>query len=320
MARKVFFSFHHGGDSRRIGVVRNHGVTKDDYQEAGYIDSADWEKIKLQGKDATEKWINDQLNGTSVTVVLIGSKTSERYWVNYEIEESLKRGNALLGVYIHNIKGLEQATALKGNNPFNRFLIEETKQKLGDVISTYDWINDDGYNNFSKWVELACTDLKRYLNLNISNLGLPNVEKSLNNSSNIVSTAIRDVGEQFIEDSGVKINLIYEVEIDCEVKQDGFRPFFLRSTKYFLKKKRSLDFFIKSCNVPHPFSVKWKIKNTGNEAKSLKALRGEIINDAGFGRRKENTLYTGTHYVECYVIKDNYCVDKDRIDVPITSV
>ncbi len=152
MVRKVFFSFYHKGDSKRIGVVRNHWITKPDRESAGYIDSADWEKLKLKGKKVVEDWIKDQLNGTSLTVVLIGEKTSEREWVKYEIEESYKKGNALLGVYIHNIKGLDEKTTPKGKNPFNEVEIEDSIT-LDKIADTYDWVNDNGYENFGKWVD-----------------------------------------------------------------------------------------------------------------------------------------------------------------------
>ena len=102
MSRKVFFSFHHSGDIGRIGQVRNSWLTKG--EDAGYVDEADWESIKRQGEGAVKKWIDTQLNGTSVTVVLIGNETASRPWVNYEIRESHKKKNGLLGIYIHNCK------------------------------------------------------------------------------------------------------------------------------------------------------------------------------------------------------------------------
>ena len=51
-----------------------------------------------------QKWIDEQMKGTSVTVVLIGAETSTRPHVGYEIAESHKKGNGMLGIYIHNIK------------------------------------------------------------------------------------------------------------------------------------------------------------------------------------------------------------------------
>ena len=71
-----------------------------------------------QGADAIRRWIDQQLNGTSVTVVLIGAETANREWVNYEIIESTKRGNGLLGVYIHGVTDLNGRTDTQGANPF----------------------------------------------------------------------------------------------------------------------------------------------------------------------------------------------------------
>ena len=83
MARRVFFSFHYKQDAARAGVVRNHSVTKSGLGDAGYIDAADWETLERQGERAIQNWIDRQLQGTSVTVVLIGRETANRPWVQY---------------------------------------------------------------------------------------------------------------------------------------------------------------------------------------------------------------------------------------------
>src|SRR5437016_4841799 len=104
MARKTFFSFHYENDVWRANIVRNSWVTKSGIEEAGFVDSAAFEEVKQRGSKAIKEWIDDQLTGTSVTVVLIGSETSNRDYVVYELEQSWKRGNGILGVYINNIK------------------------------------------------------------------------------------------------------------------------------------------------------------------------------------------------------------------------
>jgi hypothetical protein len=85
-----------------------------------------------------------------------------------------------------------------------------------------------------------------------------------------------------------------------------------------LKTKKKLSFFIRSTDVPRPYIVKWKIKNKGDIAKKRGMLRGEILNDDGSETRIENSNFGGQHFVECYVIKDEVCVARDRIDVPIS--
>lgn len=155
MVRRVFFSFHYERDVWRSGQVRNSWVARPDRGTAGFIDAASWEKVKNKGEDAIKKWIADQLNGTSVTIVLIGAETASRDWVTHEIKESYKKGNGLLGIRIHNIKDQNQRTDSMGDNPFDKLYIEENgvKKYLSQIYPTYDWVNNDGYNNLGKWVE-----------------------------------------------------------------------------------------------------------------------------------------------------------------------
>jgi len=157
MVRRVFFSFHYERDVWRSGQVRNSWVAKPDRETAGFIDAASWEEVKKKGEDAIKKWIADQLNGTSVTIVLIGAETASRDWVMHEIKESYKKGNGLLGMRIHDIKDQNQRKDSMGENPFDKLYIEENgvKKYLSQIYQTYDWINNDGYNNLGKWVEAA---------------------------------------------------------------------------------------------------------------------------------------------------------------------
>ena len=85
-------------------------------REANYIDKAAFEKVKRQGQQAVRSWIDKQLEGTSVTVVLIGTETLNRPFVQYEICKSLERGNAVIGVHIDSIRDMRtQMTSVKGN-------------------------------------------------------------------------------------------------------------------------------------------------------------------------------------------------------------
>lgn len=147
MARRVFFGFHYEKDIWRASQIRNSWVTKPDREAAGFWDAASWEEVKKKGEEAIKSWILDQLKDTSVTVVLIGTETSERKYVQYEIEQSWEKGNGLIGVYIHNMKDTNGKTEPKGEDPF---LKTEYKN-----IRTYDWVQDDGYNNLGDWVEAA---------------------------------------------------------------------------------------------------------------------------------------------------------------------
>lgn len=152
MARQTFFSFRYKKDNWRAGIVRNSWVTQE-RKASGFFDSADWEEVKKKSDSAIEKWIDDQLYGTSVTVVLIGSDTSGKKWIDYEILASHKRGNGILGIYVHGLKDKDGNTSQKGGNPFDNW----TFKKNGQIITypVYDWNINDGYKNLGDWIEKA---------------------------------------------------------------------------------------------------------------------------------------------------------------------
>jgi MTH538 TIR-like domain (DUF1863) len=116
MARSVFFSFHYQNDVWRANQIRNlHIVTG--CAAAGFQDSSLWEESKKKGDAVIKKLIDDGLLGTSVTVVLIGSETSKRKYVGYEIDRSVARGNGLLGIYVHSLKDKDGKTSPMGVVP-----------------------------------------------------------------------------------------------------------------------------------------------------------------------------------------------------------
>jgi hypothetical protein len=160
MARKIFFSFHYERDAWRAGQVRNSNVVSAE-DRYGFIDAVDWESIRKKGDSAIERWVDDQLKNTSVTVVLIGAETADRDWVRHEIVKSWNRGNGLVGIRIHNIKDQDQKTDASGRNPFDDFKLQDGTV-LSAVCKTYDWVSDDGRKNLGKWADEAATMRAEY--------------------------------------------------------------------------------------------------------------------------------------------------------------
>jgi len=146
VARRVFFSFKYEDVSRAM-VVRNSWVTQGK-EAAGFIDAADFEEVKRQGDTAIKNWIDNQLEGTSVTVVLVGTETCASRWVKYEIERSIEIGNGLLGIDVSKIKDMQ------GN-------MSERCGEIPKGYSFYLWNNDDGYKNMGEWIEKAARDAGR---------------------------------------------------------------------------------------------------------------------------------------------------------------
>lgn len=158
MARSVFYSFCYGDDINRTMVVRNRWVTQGNQTISGIIDKAEFEKLKRTGDKAVYNWIDKQLEGTSVTVVLLGTNTLTRPFVQYEICESIKRGNAVIGVHIHNIKDMltgRTSTQCNVHSIIGQYRDNSPAyfDKHSDGI--YDYSLDCGYDNLGLWVEKA---------------------------------------------------------------------------------------------------------------------------------------------------------------------
>ncbi len=144
--RHVFFSFKYLDVSRAM-VVRNSWVTQGT-KASGFIDAVAFEKLKKLGDLAIRNWIDTQLFGTSVTVVLVGAQTCASRWVKYEIKKSKSIGNGLLGIDVSQIKDLQNLTSSKCGNIPSRYPF-------------YYWNKDSGYNNMGGWIENAAKAVGR---------------------------------------------------------------------------------------------------------------------------------------------------------------
>jgi hypothetical protein len=159
MARRVFFSFHYQNDVWRANQIRNAHIV-DGTAAAGFQDASLWEETKRRGDAAVKALIDRGLKGTTVTAVLIGSHTAQRKYVRYEIEQSVRQGNGLLGVHIHRLADRDGYADRKGENPFDQLYFQRNGGPiyLSQLYHTYDWVLHDGYNNFGAWVERAARD------------------------------------------------------------------------------------------------------------------------------------------------------------------
>ena len=137
MSRRVFFSFHYA-DIMNANIVRNSGEFKPT-KETGFYDASLWEEAKTKGDAAIKKLIDGGLNNTSVTVFLLGTKTSTRKWCKYELQKSIYDTKGILGILLPN------------------------QTEHGPK-----WISKKGYpvhkwdhKKFADWVEQAATDAGR---------------------------------------------------------------------------------------------------------------------------------------------------------------
>lgn len=165
MARKVFYSFHYQLDSWRVAKIKEMGTV----EGQPVLSSNEWEDVAKGGDDAIKKWIDENMKGKSCNVVLIGSQTAGREWVEYEFTKAWADGKGVLGIYIHNLTDHNQNTTTKGKNPFSRFTINDGKTAFDSVVPVHNpagRTSSDVYetikNNIESWVEEAIAIRKQW--------------------------------------------------------------------------------------------------------------------------------------------------------------
>ena len=153
----VFYSFHFDNDVMRVQQVRNIGTIEGNSPTS----PNEWEQLKRTGQAAVERWIDNNMKYKRCVIVLIGSETAGRYWVEHEIRKAWNDGKALLGIYIHNLKCPRHGTSIKGKNPFDNFTFDNGT-KLSSVVPCYDPNPSKAYvdiaQNISSWINLAITN------------------------------------------------------------------------------------------------------------------------------------------------------------------
>lgn len=156
MARRVFFSFHYARDVRRVVQVRNSWVVRPGDDAQPFYDKAEFENAKRRA-GGIQQWIDDQLRGTSVTVVLFGTETAQRKWVRYEIERSYALRKGIVAIDIHRVNDPRLGADLAGRNPLDTVttIRNGVTVPLSRLYATYDWVRDNGYRNLPAWIEAA---------------------------------------------------------------------------------------------------------------------------------------------------------------------
>lgn len=155
MARRCFYSFHYTNDSWRVSTVKGIGAV----EGQPLVSGNQWEEVERGGDAAIKKWIDDQMIGRTCLIVLIGSATAGRKWVDYEIEKAWNDGKGVLGIHIHNLLDRNGYRSTKGSNPFSGFNVgqkplttwakvydppfTDSKQVYANIASNIEnWIED----------------------------------------------------------------------------------------------------------------------------------------------------------------------------------
>jgi hypothetical protein len=134
MARKCFYSFQYKPDNWRVSKIRNIGTIEGNKPAK----DNDWETIIGGGDKKIKEWIANQMKGRTCTIILAGSNTANRKWINHEIVESWNNGIGVLVIYIHNITDVNGKQSSKGANPLYYVTHGPSKKRLSAIANAYD--------------------------------------------------------------------------------------------------------------------------------------------------------------------------------------
>lgn len=154
--RQVFFSFEYDKDCWRASQVRNMGKV----DSSSTFSDNDWEEVKKKTDKEIKKWIDDQLQLRSCLIVLIGSTTADRKWINYEIEKAYELGKGMLGIFINKLEDKDKKQSSKGSNPFYYVYADDGK-RLSNYVECFDsqyQYSKNVYNDISDNIEELIED------------------------------------------------------------------------------------------------------------------------------------------------------------------
>lgn len=213
---------------------------------------------------------------------------------------------------------------LKHWNAKHGYIFESFLLEKNIVATSFFWITKDKKlkDYFYKYIESIEIDasLSQRKQIEIENIKKSikeaqesELENNVEKAENIIRKNFKDEIIQHNDNSSLmhveqpkwKIAKHHNVSISVKVDGDIF------NSGSPLDKNRRLRFDA-TTTTPKPYNIFWQIVNTGQEAINANCLRGGIIpaESAGAGglNHVEHTEYTGNHWVECFVVKDNICV------------
>ncbi|MFC3862143.1 TIR domain-containing protein [Deinococcus antarcticus] len=162
--RNVFYSFHYANDAVRASQVRHMGVITGNEP----CSDNNWEAVKRGGDLAIQRWIDKEMVGRTCLVVLVGSQTCGRKWIDYEIKHAWNNNKGVVAVKIHQLKNFSGLQSTEGGNPFAGFNLTNgtSLSRVAKVYNPPYYDSKDVYkyihDNLPKWIEEAIAIRKAY--------------------------------------------------------------------------------------------------------------------------------------------------------------
>ncbi len=146
--KNVFIS-HYSKDDEHIGKLQKLLGNKGHTIKNSSIDSSKPNQAK--NPEYIKSLLRSRIQWAGTTVVLIGPDTHKREWVNWEIEQSNKADNRIVGLYIH---GKTDSIVPEVFDKYGDALVGWDSGHIIDAIEgrCNNFENPDGTERQSKWL------------------------------------------------------------------------------------------------------------------------------------------------------------------------
>jgi hypothetical protein len=145
--KNVFIS-HFNEDEDHINRLKNL-LSKNGYiLRNSSIDSTKPNDAK--NTEYIKKLLTSGIKWAGTTIILIGPKTHTRPWINWEIKQSLKQGNRIIGVFIN---GASDSDIPENFEKYGDALVGWISEKIIDAIEgrLNNWEKPDGTPREGQW-------------------------------------------------------------------------------------------------------------------------------------------------------------------------
>lgn len=147
--KNVFIS-HFNEDEPHIKKMKDLLDKKGFQLRNSSIDST--KKNDAKNEEYVKSLLRDGIKHAGTTIVLIGPETHKRSWVNWEIEQSNKQGNRIVGVFL---EGAKDSDIPESFQKYADSLVGWTGDKIIDAIEgrVNNWEKSDGGIRVPYWNE-----------------------------------------------------------------------------------------------------------------------------------------------------------------------
>lgn len=120
----------------------------------GFLKGVPNEEIK-QSDDKIKKWIDENMNKCSCLILFCGENTYKSRWVKYEIELAREKNKGRFIIQLEGMTKRDNTICKRGIDPYEYYGFYSCGGIKAYEIKSYNWINNNGINNISSWIEDA---------------------------------------------------------------------------------------------------------------------------------------------------------------------